>query len=169
MKEQSPQGGRIINNGSISASSPRPSTYRLLVSASPLSRFALGFACFQHCADLIRLRPIHSVQARHSGSHQVHLSRRTKVQDHRDSTGYRKRGDRHGRLRFGRIYTGGWQYSTRTPDECLECRKDAGVCGGIATRSGCIEYGDHVSGLLRVNESGLTSYSAAGMPYIGRG
>ena len=39
MKDQFPEGGRIINNGSISASSPRPSTLSIPVSSPRLSSF----------------------------------------------------------------------------------------------------------------------------------
>lgn len=77
MKEQAPQGGRIINNGSISADRPRPVRRQ----PRPLSRCLTQPNARVHGSTKFSLRVppcaaglcrVHRVEARNHGAHQVY-------------------------------------------------------------------------------------------------
>ena len=87
MKAQSPMGGRIINNGSISAHAPRP-----------------------------RLSSVHGHQARSHRPHQGHLARRPEVRYRLWSDRHRQRSDGHDGSHDRRHPAGRWLREGRSPD-----------------------------------------------------
>ena len=94
MKNQEPMGGRIINNGSISAQTPRPT-----------------------------FRPVHRHEARHHRPDEVDIARRPKIQHRVRANRHRQRRHRDDRKDGRRRSSGRRLDRNRTTHERQRCRQ----------------------------------------------
>ena len=84
MKDQDPRGGRIINNGSVSAAAPRPNS-----------------------------APLYGDQTRHYRTHQIDLARRAQIRHRLRPDRHRQHGDRYDAADERRRAAGRWLQARR--------------------------------------------------------